>query len=353
VTAELLDDTFGHGALRLARELRRRGKDVGLLCGGGKLAQWFRGIGIEPIVSERLRSPGRLLWLPRRLRQQVQAFGPDLIHLFGSSLAGWGRKLSRAADCPYVITVMTLPSRGRARLRADWRRGSVLALSEELREQLVNQGRVPKDVISVIPFGIDLDEYERFRAPEGRARTPVVGMVGPLTRERGCEVFLQAAREVLDRGHEAHFLLAGHDPGRAPLRRRIQRFHLEDALTAVHQFSDYRQMLAVMDICVFPGLRDDLDLNVLEAMACAKPVVATSVGGVYSLIADGETGLLSPPNDASALAERVSHLIENSAIADRIAQNALDQVRENFSIPASVERLLAFYSQCLTRVENP
>ncbi|NQT53325.1 glycosyltransferase family 4 protein [bacterium] len=352
VTGQVLDDSFGHGALRLARELRRRGKDVGLLCGGGPLVAAFRRIGIEPVVAEALHSRGRPLWAPRRVAASVAGFRPQLIHVFGRSLAAWGRQLSRALDCPYVLTVMTLAPRRRHRVRGDWSRGSVLVLSESLREQLVNQSRIPKAVIGVVPFGIALDEYDAYRDAERHDHVPVVGMVGPLVRERGAEVFLHAARHILDGGHEAHFLVAGDGPDRRRLRRLATQLDLRPAVTLVHDFADYRRMLAVLDVCVFPDLREGLSLNVIEAMACGKPVVASGIGSVYSIVDDGKTGLLAPPGDAAGLAEKILRLMDDRALARRIAEAAYEQVRERFSVRASVGRLLEFYSECYHRVEN-
>lgn len=353
VTGELCDDSFGHGALRLARELRRRGKDVGLLCGGGELVGEFRGIGIEPMLAPGFHTPARAKRPPRRVLEQVRGFGPQLIHLFGRSLAACGQRLSSKLDRPYVLTVLTLPpGRGR-RLRGNWSRGSILVVSEELREQLVNRGRIPKAVIGVVPFGIALDEFERYRDTDGHDRIPVVGMVGPLTHERGGEVFLHAARQILDEGRTAEFLLAGSGPERPRLRRLVHRLELEQSVTMVHQFADYRQMIAVLDVCVFPALEEGLSLNIIESMACCKPVVATGIGAVYSIIADGTTGLLATRGDPGALAEKILRLIDDRALASRIAQAAYEQVRERFSVRASVEKLLAFYSDCLARVETP
>lgn len=352
VAGELRDDSTGHCVLRLARELCRRGRKVELLCGGGPLVGELRRIGLDPFISKQLESGWTPLWLSRALRERLRAFKPQLVHLFGRRLAPWGHKLSRAADAPYVLTVMAFAATARrGRLPGDWARGSVMAVSEELREALVNQARIPKAAIGVVPIGIALEDYERYRDSNGREHTPVVGMVGPLTPDRGCDTFLRAARQVLDAGHEALFLIAGQGPERQRLRKLIRKLNIETWVTLVHDFTDYRRMIAVLDICVLPALHEGLSLNVIEAMACRKPVVATGVGAVYNVVEDGETGLLAPKRDPVAIAEKIMRLLDDRDLSARIVEAAYQRVQQHFSLPVSVGRLLNFYSRCLERTE--
>ena len=349
VTGKVSDESFGHAVLRLAGELRRRGTEVALLGGNGTLWGEPGDAAAEPALANGAHPRARP---PRRVLDRVRALGPDLIHLFGRRLAAWGATLAAAAGCPYVLTILGPPSGRRPRLRGDWTRGSVLAISEELREQLVNRCHVPKSVVGVIPLGIALDDYERYRGAQRSDRVPVVGMVGALTRERGGEVFLRAAKRIVEGGHDAQFLLAGDGPERDRLRRLAQQLGIAHCTTMVRRFSDYREMIGVLDICVIPALAEGLGLNVIEAMACRKPVVATGIGSVYSVIADGETGLLAPRGDDRALAHKLLRLIEDRDLARRIADAAYEQMRERFSVHGTIERLLAFYSECLARAES-
>ena len=353
VTGELSDDSTGHSILRLARELRRRGKEVGLLCGGGVLVGELERIGISPVVSRQLASGGTPLWVSRKLLAHLRELEPDLIHVFGRALAGWGTKLARLTGLPYVLTVMTFaPSARRGRLGGDWMRGSVVAVSEEVREALVNQARIPKTAIRVVPMGIALEDYERYRDTSDREHTAVVGTVGPLTPDRGCDTFLRAARQVLDAGHDVVFLMAGQGPERKRLRSLIRDLNIERWVTMVHHFADYRRMIAVLDICVLPALQEGLSLNVIEAMACRKPVVATGVGAVYNVVEDGETGFLAPKQDPVAIADKIIRLLDDRELAARIVEAAYQRVRERFSLPVSVGKLLDFYSECLARTES-
>jgi len=353
VTGELRDESMGHSVLRLARELRRRGKDVDLVCGGGALVGEFERIGIAPFVARCLSGSRRPWLVPRGILAHVREFDPQLIHLFGRDLARWGRRLSRATGRPYVLAVMSFGAAARGRqVVGDWTRGSVVAPSEELREGLVNQAHIPKEAIGVVPVGIALEDYERYRGTDGEATVPVVGTVGPLEPDRGCEYFVEAARQIIDGGHEAQFLIAGDGPEYPALRRLIRKLKLDEWVTLVPQFSDYRGMIAVLDVCVVPAVQEGLGLDVVEAMACRKPVVATGAGPACSAVRDGETGFLAPKKDPAALAGKVIQLLEDRELARGIVDKAYEMVRERFSVEASVRRLLEFYAKCIARQEG-
>ena len=86
-------------------------------------------------------------------------------------------------------------------------------------------------------------------------------------------------------------------------------------------------------------------------MACRKPVVATGAGPAYSLISDGETGLLAPKKDPEAIAEKVIRLLHDPAIAERIVDAAYWMVRQRFSVEATTDQLLSFYARHIERLE--
>ena len=352
IAGGLCGDSVCHSVLRLARELRHRKCEVSLACGGGPLVAEFQRAGVPAIVIGRLATSRNPLLVPSALRDEVDRLQPDVLHFFGRPLARLAARLADAARKPYVLTVNTFaPSGSRDRVPGKWKLGAVMAASEELREELVNQARIPKDAIAVIPIGIAVEEYERCRDTHEDASVPVVGTVGPLTPERGCEYFVRAAKELLDRGHKAHFLIAGDGPERFPLRRLIHELGIDRWVTVAEAFSDYRRMLAVLDICVIPAVREGLGLDVLEAMACRKPVVATGAGPAFSLITDGETGLLAPKKDPAAIADKVVRLLREPELARRLVEAASLLVRQRFSVQATAEALLRFYAWAIHRAE--
>jgi len=348
VSGGLNDTSVCHSVLRLARELRHRGVEVAVACGGGCLLPAFERAGIPTLVVSRLATARWPLLMPRALVEQVRAFEPDLLHFFGRPLAAWAASLAARTGKPYVLTIATFPEPGqRVKVPGDWRRGSLMAVSEELREELVNRAHIPKDAIAVIPVGIAFEEYQRYQAAGDPALVPVVGTVGPLTPERGCEYFVRAAKEVLERGHSAQFLVAGDGPELPRLRRLIRELGIGKSVTIAEAVPDYRAVLAMLDICVIPTVRECLGLDVLEAMACRRPVVAAGAGPACSLIREGETGLLAPKKDPAAIAEQVVRLLQEPPLASKLVEAAYRMVRDHYSVQATTERLLDFYAKCL------
>jgi glycosyltransferase involved in cell wall biosynthesis len=352
VTSILEDDSPGRHVLRLARELRRRGKDVGLLCGGGPLLNDFEGIGISPIAVRALRKARRLRVLPQATLERVARWKADLLHLFGEELQRLGPSLAAATGKAYVLTVGGLDARQRVRIRGNWGCGSVLTTSEKLREQLVNRGRLPKDVIGVLPIGIALADYERYCGEGFAGRVPVVGMVGPLTEDSGVGQFVLAARKVRDSEREVRFLIAGAGPESKRVRRLVKEQELEPWATIVEDFTDYRRMLGVLDIRVVPSAGEGVGLHVIEAMACRKAVIAAGGDAVYGIVRDGETGFVVPAGSPDAIAERIIELVDSPERARALVDAAYDVVRERHSLQASVNTLLSFYGKCLQRTEK-
>lgn len=353
VASQLHDDSQGRGFLRMAQELVRRELSVGLLWGGGALAAEIEAMGLRSCLCEALWQPIDPLFLPKAPVAFAREFAPELVHLFGCPLARWGMRLARATRAPYVLSVTSFPPPvGEARLPGQWKQGSILALSEEVRQGLVNQGRIPKEAIGVIPMGIAIEDYEDYQESDRSNRVPVVGTVGPLAAERGCDVFLRAAQIILERGREAQFVIAGDGPDGERLRHLAAELAIENFVTFVPQYRDHRRMISVLDICVIPALEEGISLSVIEAMACRKPVVASGVGDAYDVIKDGHTGFLAAKKDPQGMAEKILHLMDDRVLARRLVEAAYTTVCERFSLDASIDHLLSFYSWCVARAEG-
>jgi len=106
------------------------------------------------------------------------------------------------------------------------------------------------------------------------------------------------------------------------------------------------------DIVVNPSVVENFSLAIGEAMAHAKPVVATDVGGTNELIVDGETGALVPPRDAEALAKAILAFIENSRFGHRCGEHARERIKENFSVEKQISQLEEIYLSILRSSES-
>ena len=159
---------------------------------------------------------------------------------------------------------------------------------------------------------------------------PVVGSAGPLETPKGLPYFLGAAARVRKRFPETRFLLSGSGPEEGNLRRLARELGLEEAVTFAPNLLDFSAGLAATDVFCLPSLSQGLGATMLEAMALGKPVVASGVGGIDSVIEDGVTGLIVPPARGAALAEKIGSLLADPDRARRIGAAGRDEVRRRF-----------------------
>jgi len=104
-------------------------------------------------------------------------------------------------------------------------------------------------------------------------------------------------------------------------------------------------LLDRLDVVALPSWTEGLPLTVLEAMAHARPVVATPVGGTPEVVVDGETGLLVPPRDPAALAGALRRLLEDPDFARSLGEAGRRRVAERFSLDAMTKRILMMYDE--------
>lgn len=185
------------------------------------------------------------------------------------------------------------------------------AVAAELAER-----KLPIRALNVVPNGVDLAHFR----PTDPPRSGVVLLVGRLVAQKGVDVALRAFVAVLNRCREAQLIVAG-DGDQALYLQRTARYlgissHVDfvgwqagHALAALYQRAD---------VIVMPSRYEPFGIVALEAMACGRPVVASSVGGLAEIVTDSETGFLVPPGDDLRLAQRIVQLLLDQGTATRL-----------------------------------
>jgi glycosyltransferase involved in cell wall biosynthesis len=295
---------------------------------------------VELHVLSHLHRPFSPFFPRSRLKRIAAAAQPKLVHIQNPHGLRAGLVSARAARAPAVLTVhMPLAQRGlRPCIRAV---NGIIAVSEAVREDLVNSSRIPKDKIRVIPDGLDLAQYRP--CPFRDAKVPVIATAGALEPRKAQKDFLTAAKQVLDAGRQAQFLIIGDGPEESRLRRHAAELGVHKSVTFVTNVTDFRQPLSTCDVFVLPSLMEGLGLVVLQAMALAKPVVTTSAGGLCLIVTHGHNGLLVSPNAPAEIAAAVLRLLENPGLAQALGANARQFVEAEFSIVDCVDKTLAYF----------
>ncbi len=171
-------------------------------------------------------------------------------------------------------------------------------------------------------------------------RVPVIGYVGRLTRDKGINDLVAAAKRIRSEGVDVHVLIIGDfergDPVDKETASWIRSSPHVHWLGYVPQPQPY---FDIMDVFVFPTHREGLGRVLLEAAVAGKPVVSTRTTGVIDVVQDGITGMLVPPHDPAALAHATSMLISDPELAQRMGARARYLVEQHFDNTVYLERL--------------
>ncbi|QDT95003.1 glycosyltransferase family 4 protein [Gimesia aquarii] len=283
----------------------------------------------------------------RLVKQELLKHPPDLIHIQSRHVLPQGQWLARQIKRPFLLTVNDyLQSDERLRIDMRWCRG-IITVSDSVKKDLIARTGLPEDFVLVIPGGVDVPDYAELSPVLTHDHQPVVGTAGPLEAIKGLPYFLGAASRVLDVNPNVQFLISGAGPEEGNLRYLARDLEISENVTFVPNLYDFSISLAAMDMFCLASLRQGLGTIMLEAMALAKPVIATGVGGIYSVIRDGETGLVVPPSNSEALANSILKLLEDPLKARNMGEAARELVRHDFHVKTMVEKTVEQYKLAL------
>jgi glycosyltransferase involved in cell wall biosynthesis len=217
----------------------------------------------------------------------------------------------------------------------------ITAISHFLAARAERLGVGPER-ISVIVNGVDLSRITP-RNPSQRVSHRIV-CVARLSWEKGLPNLLDALALVRKKIPDAHLVLVGDGVLCETLQGQATRLGIEDAVLFRGNLQNDEALAVVQTAQVFvcPSLAEGLGIVFIEAQALGVPVIGTAVGGIPEVIADGETGLLVPPNDAEAIAVALERFLTDEVLADRCVAEALHRV-PRFDWARIVEQFALLY----------
>jgi glycosyltransferase involved in cell wall biosynthesis len=303
-----------------------------------------------------LHCQGRADWRAvRQIEDCIQDDGIELLHTHGYKADLYGYVAARRSGKPIVATCHNWVG-GTAALgiynhldrMALKRFHGLAAVSDSVAQRLLNSG-VAATKIRTIANGIDVEPFER-ALPSPALNfdgNKVIGMVARLDLQKGFEYLLRAAHELCGAFPGLKIVIAGEGPDRQAIENMIQRFGLQSSVILAGHHSDMPGIYTAIDIFVLPSLNEGLPMTVLEAMAASKPVIATRVGAIPSVIKEGETGLLVDPGDADGLRDALARLLSDSDLCQRLGAAGHDWVRRNYTSEAMAMKYRQMYGEVL------
>jgi glycosyltransferase involved in cell wall biosynthesis len=191
---------------------------------------------------------------------------------------------------------------------------------------------------------IDRVEAGKLRSQYALDRGRIVTLVGRLSSPKTPEVLIDAAAMVVKRHPATRFLLVGDGRKREALLAQVGQLGLDGNVLLLGLRSDIPEILAASDIIAHSSTHEGLPKTVLEGVAAGKPVVATAVGGVPTVIRDNVTGLLVKPLDPTQLAEAIARLISDEHLGERLA-SAATQALDDFTLDRTVSDTELLYER--------
>ena len=289
-----------------------------------------------------------------RLTRVLKQLRPDIVHAHdphGVAMASLALSMSTLAVKPRLVASRRVDFHLRNTALSRWKYRQVdlfICASEAIRKMLVGDG-IPRKRTVTVHEGVDLgkvnaappaDLHQDLWLPHG---APIVGNVAALVPHKGQRYLVEAAVKLLPDQPDARIVIAGEGELGPSLEQQIKQHHLEKHVLLAGFRPDVLSLHKAFDIFVMSSVTEGLGTSLLDAMACGKPVVATNVGGIPEVVADGETGILVPPRDPAALAEALRKLLADPALRQRMGAAGLVRVRTTFSAVHMVRNTLRAY----------
>ena len=220
-------------------------------------------------------------------------------------------------------------------------------LAERLKKNVISENKVKvvQNSVNVEDFRHNDDGDLLKSELKNIGDKGVVLTVARIDKLKGHKYLIEAAPLVPD----TIFLLAGDGPERAAMEKKARDLKVADRVVFLGQRNNIPELLNACDFFVLPSLLEGLPLSVLEAMSASKPVIATDIDGINEIIIDGENGLLVPPGDSKALAEKIKLLLSDKSLAKRLAVSGKETIMKNFTSEKMVKGVTDIYCEIIRR----
>jgi glycosyltransferase involved in cell wall biosynthesis len=350
--------------LSAAQELRFRGHEVLIvsLTPLGPMGVEARGLGIptESLEMRRgLPDPTALL----RLVRFVRRWRPDVLHSHMVHANLMARVLRLVAPVPALVsTIHNIYEGGPLRMAAYRLTNSLVdhmtIVSEAAFDRFVTEGIIPKEILRVVPNGVDPDRFQNVPPGAGESVRRLLGLerefvwlaVGRFEIAKDYPNMLRAFAKVREQQPWAVLLLVG----RGSLQRETEMLARELGLDGRVRFlgvrSDVPEIMNAADGYVMSSAWEGMPMGLLEAAAAALPIVATDAGGNHEIVRHEESGFLVPPRDHEALGLamlRLGRLPEPERRA--MGRRGREHIRAHYGLERLAERWEALYLEVLVR----
>jgi L-malate glycosyltransferase len=291
-----------------------------------------------------------------KIKSIVDRIEPDIVHAHYAT--GYGFLGRMCKYHPLIISVwgsdvFEFPNKSwlhRSLLESNLQSADIVLSTSKIMAAETRKYIPINKPIKITPFGIDTELFSPTKSRNGEPEYLTIGVIKTLENIYGIDILIEAFLLLSQQYSNLKLLIIGNGSQLSPLQQRVNILELAAKvkfLPAIphHLVPEY---LAKIDIFVMPSRQESFGVAVLEASACGLPVVASDVGGLPEVIADGVTGFLVPPEQPQIMAEKISQLIESPALRKSMGEHGRDFVEKNYKWSDSLDKMSDIYRSLAT-----
>jgi len=230
---------------------------------------------------------------------------------------------------------------------------NLITVSNANKKRLTKIG-LREDLITVIPNGRDISTIKDISTLKQERDKLEITWVGRMVEVKGLQYLIKAMDNIVSGYPNAHLTLIGDGPLKKKFKRVVKELSIDSNISFIGFINneDVMQYLESSDIFVLPSISEGFPVVILEAMAVAKPVVASNVGGIPDAVEDGNTGFLVEPKNPEQLTEKISYLIDHPEERKRMGNNGRRMVEEKFTWDKITGKIIGIYKNILGRAKD-
>jgi len=293
------------------------------------------------------------------LKNILKKIKPDLLNTHYAS--GYGTLARLSGFSPYLLSVWgsdvyLFPYHSKwnfSTLVKNLKAADKIASTSEAMKLQTESLYQPNKEIAITPFGVDCDKFQP--DPQRVSKKLRIGTIKTMSQTYGISYLMEAFAIARDHGlQDAELILVGDGHQMGELKELAQKLRIEDSVQFIGAIphDEVPKWLNTFDIFIALSNSESFGVAIIEASACAVPVIVSNVGGLPEVVVQGETGYIVPPRNPQAAAESIIELASNHQLRQKMGDKGRQFVLKNYEWEENVDRMELLYQDVLKEYRN-